>query len=83
MVAKLIKEQVILKEPKPYVWITNFGDYAVEYTLYVYINKIKFLPKIDATLKRTVLETCKQHGIDISTPRLIQRVGNTDNEIES
>ncbi|UCC58845.1 MAG: mechanosensitive ion channel [Candidatus Bathyarchaeum sp.] len=80
---KLTKEQVILKEPKPYVWITKFGDYAIEYTLYVYVNKIKLLPKIDATLKRTVLETCKQHGIDISTPRLIQRVGNTDNEIES
>jgi len=80
---KLIKEEIILREPKPYVWITNFGDYAVEYTLYVYINKIKLLPKIDAILKRTVLETSKQYGIDISTPRLIQRVGNTSNEIET
>jgi small-conductance mechanosensitive channel len=80
---KLIKKQVILKEPKPYVWITNFGDYAVEYSLYVYINKIKLLPKIDATLMRTVFDTCKQHEIDISTPRLIQRVGNTDSEIET
>lgn len=80
---KLIEEDVILKEPKPYVWVTNFGDYAVEYTLYVHINKIKLLPKIDAVLKRKVLELSKQNGIDISTPRLIQRVGNTDNEVET
>ncbi|MCZ2845577.1 MAG: mechanosensitive ion channel [Candidatus Bathyarchaeota archaeon] len=80
---KLIKEEVILKEPKPYVWITNFGDYAVEYTLYVYVNKIKLLPKIDAVLKRNVLEISKQHGIDISTPTLIQRVGNIESEIET
>ena len=63
-----------LKEPKPYVWITNFGDFAVEYTLYVFINQIKRIPEIDANLRRTVFETCKRHKIDISTPRLIQRV---------
>jgi len=64
----------VLKEPKPYVWITNFGDFAVEYTLYVFINQIKRIPEIDANLKKTVFETCKRHKIDISTPRLIQRV---------
>jgi small-conductance mechanosensitive channel len=80
---KLINEGIILKEPKPYVWITNFGNFAVEYTLYVYINKIKLLPKIDATIKRTVLETCKQNGIDISTPSLVQRVGNSNDDIET
>jgi small-conductance mechanosensitive channel len=79
---KLKKEEVILKEPKPYVWITDFGNFAVEYTLYVYINKIKLLPKIDATVRRVVLEVCKQNGIDISTPSLVQRVGNSDNDGE-
>lgn len=68
----------LLKEPKPYVWITNFGDFAVEYTLYVFTNQIKRLPELDAHLKRTVLETCKGHKIDISTPRLIQRVEGND-----
>ena len=64
----------VLKEPKPYVWITRFGDFAVKYTLYVFINQIKRIPEIDAKLKRAVLETCKRHEIDISTPRLIQRI---------
>ncbi|MFC1487562.1 mechanosensitive ion channel family protein [Thermoproteota archaeon] len=79
---KLTNEDFILNQPKPYVWITNFGNFAVEYTLYVFINKIKLLPKIDAKIKRIVLETCKQNGIDISTPSLVQRVGNTNGEID-
>jgi len=77
------KIEEVLKAPKPYVWITSFGDFAVEYTLYVFINQIRRLPEIDANLKRTVLETCKQHKIDISTPRLVQRVGNSNSEIET
>lgn len=80
---KLIKENFILSEPKPYVWITDFGNFAVEYTLYVYINKIMLLPKIDATVKRIVLETCKQNKIDISTPNLVQRVGDNNADIGS
>ena len=77
------KVEDVLKAPKPYVWVTNFGDFAVEYTLYVFTNRIERLPEIDANLKKTVLETCKQHKIDISTPRLVQRVGNSNNGIET
>lgn len=73
------KVEGVLKEPKPYVWITNFQDFAVEYTIHVFVNQIKRIPEIDANLKRTVLETCKQHGIDISTPRLIQRIESNNN----
>jgi len=72
----------VLKEPIHYVWITGFGDFAVEYTLYVFINQVKRIPEIDANLKKVVLETCKQHGIDISTPRLIRRADNKENEID-
>jgi small-conductance mechanosensitive channel len=74
------KLEGVLKAPEPYVWITRFGDFAVEYTLYVFINQIRRLLEIDANLKRAVLETCKRHKIDISTPRLVQRVENSNNE---
>jgi small-conductance mechanosensitive channel len=63
-----------LQNPKPYVWITDFQNFAVEYTLYVFINEIRRLPEIDANLKKIVLETCNQHGIDIVTPTLFRRV---------
>lgn len=67
------KVRGVLKEPKPYVWITKFQNYAVEYNLYVFINDIKRLPEIDAELHRKTLETCKEHKIDISTPLLLKQ----------
>ena len=64
----------VLKEPKPYVWITKFQNYAVEYNLYVFIKDIKRIPEIDAELHKKVLETCKAHKIDISTPFLLKQL---------
>ena len=66
--------QGVLAEPKPYVWITKFQNYAVEYTLYVFIRDIKRMPDIDADLHRKVFETCKQRRIDISTPLLLKQL---------
>ena len=68
------KVQRVLQDPKPYVWITKFQNYAVEYNLYVFISDIKGLPEIDAELHKTVLETCKEHEIDISTPLLLKQL---------
>jgi small-conductance mechanosensitive channel len=68
------KVQGVLKEPQAYVWITKFQNYAVEYNLYVFINDIKRLPEIDAELHRKVLKTCKENGIDISTPLLLKQL---------
>jgi len=68
------KVQGVLKEPKSYVWITKFQNYAVEYNLYVFLSDIRRLPEIDAELHRRVLETCRQHGIDISTPLLLKQL---------
>lgn len=66
--------QRILKDPMPYVWITQFQNYAVEYTLYAFISDIKGLPEIDAELHKSVLEACKKHKIDISTPMLLRQL---------
>lgn len=66
----------VLETPKPYVWMTNFKDYAVEYTLYVFISDIKGLPEIDAELYKAVLENCKEHKINISTPLLLRQIQN-------
>ncbi len=64
----------VLKDPTPYVWITDFQSYAVEYTLYAFIDEAKALPETDAKLHKQVLETCKEHKIDISTPLLLKQV---------
>ena len=72
--SRLVEMKDVLKKPDAYVWVTQFGNYAVEYTLYVFINEIKRMPQIDSNIKRTVLESCKQHGIDISTPTIIKSI---------
>ena len=69
---KLLESNNILKEPEPYVWITKLGNYAIEYTLFTFINDIKRLSEIDSDIKKIVLKTCKQNGIDISTPTIIR-----------
>jgi len=77
------KVEGVLKEPKPYVWVTNLLNFSVEYTLYVFISQIERLPIIDSNLRRTVLEVCRKHGIDLTTPNLIQSVGNKINNAYS
>jgi small-conductance mechanosensitive channel len=69
----------VLKEPGPYVWVTNLLNFSVEYTLYVFISQVKMLPIIDSNLKRTVLDVCRKKGIDLTTPNLIQSVDGKSN----
>ncbi len=64
----------ILEDPKPYVWINSFQNYAVEYRLYVFIKDIKHLPLIESELHKAVLDACKKNGIDIRTPLLHKEV---------
>jgi len=76
-----VKVEGVLKEPEPYVWVTNLLNFSVEYTLYVFISQIRMLPIIDSNLKRTVLDVCRQHGIDLATPSLIQSVDGKINTV--
>jgi small-conductance mechanosensitive channel len=78
---KLIKSDNILKDPKPYVRITEFANFAVEYTLYSFTRDIKRMAEIDANIMKTVLETCKQHEIDLSTPTIIRSLNDGENKI--
>jgi small-conductance mechanosensitive channel len=79
---KLIKNNDILKEPKPYVRITEFANFAVEYTLYVFTKEIKRMVEIDSNIMRTVLGTCKQRGIDLSTPSIIRSLKDGGDAVE-
>jgi small-conductance mechanosensitive channel len=62
----------VLKEPKPYVWITAFQNYAVEYTLFVFIRNLKRILEIDSAVRKSIYEVCALNDIDISTPNLIR-----------
>jgi len=64
----------VLDQPKPYVWINSFQNYAVEYRLYVFIKDIKNLPLIESELHKSVLDACKENNIDIRTPLLHKKI---------
>jgi small-conductance mechanosensitive channel len=68
----------VMEEPKAYIWITNIGSYAIEYTLYYYVENLKALNRIDAAVKRQVILTCAEYGIDLSTPSLIKSVSDSN-----
>jgi len=68
------KVNQVLEDPKPYVWINSFQNYAVEYRLYVFIKDIKDLPRIESELHKAVLDACKENKIDIRTPLLHKEI---------
>jgi small-conductance mechanosensitive channel len=49
----------------------------------VFISQIRMLPVIDSNLKRTVLDVCRKHGIDLATPSLIQSVEGKNTMVPS
>ncbi len=62
----------VLSDPNPFVWITEFQNYAVEYTLFVFIRNLKRILEIDSAVRKSIFEVCEREGIDISTPSLIR-----------
>ncbi|TRO46877.1 mechanosensitive ion channel [Candidatus Bathyarchaeota archaeon] len=66
------KVEGLLDDPEPYVWITEFQSYAVEYTLFVFINEPRRVQEIDANVRREIMKACDKYEIDLSTPTLIK-----------
>ncbi|MBL7168141.1 mechanosensitive ion channel [Candidatus Bathyarchaeota archaeon] len=64
----------LLDDPGPYVWITEFQNYAVEYTLFVFINEPRRVQEIDALVRREIMIACDKYQIDLSTPTLIKTI---------
>lgn len=62
----------LLDDPKPYVWITEFQSYAIEYTLFVFINEPRRVQEIDAKVRKEIMKACDKYEIDLSTPTLIR-----------
>ena len=62
----------ILPEPAPYVWITDFPNYAMEYTLFYYIGDTQRVQSIDAKVREAVFNEFDANGIDMSTPNLVK-----------
>ena len=62
----------LLSDPSPFVLVTDLKDYAVEYTLFVFINEPNRIIEIDSEVRKAVLIHCEKKGLDLSTPSLIR-----------
>ncbi|MHA1286718.1 MAG: mechanosensitive ion channel family protein [Candidatus Thorarchaeota archaeon] len=67
------KVELILWAPKPIVAITEFRNYAVEYTLFFFIREVKRMMLIDSQIRDAIYNTCKENNIEPSTPLIISR----------
>jgi small-conductance mechanosensitive channel len=67
------KVEKVLKAPEPHVFITDFQNYAVQYTLYYFLREVKRMPWIADEVREAVFKTCSDYGIDLSTPLLSKR----------
>ncbi len=62
----------LAERPEPYVWVTDFGNFAMEYTLYFFISDTRRTLELDSMVRDAVYAAFTEEGIDLSTPRLIR-----------
>lgn len=75
-------EEIKINRNKPFEWaLTNAGDYALEYTMWAYLDRIPNT-KVTATIRRHLMGTLYKinenvftasvaEGVDLSTPDLV------------
>ena len=68
--------EAISKDPTPTVQLTEFQNFAVEYTIYYTIQDISQIYKAESALRKNILTKAKKFGIDLRTPNLSQILPN-------
>lgn len=87
-------DEIKINKNKPFEWaMTNAGDYALEYTMWVYLDRIPNT-KVTATIRRHLMGTLYKvneavfaasviEGVDLSTPDLVNaRISHSENLAE-
>ncbi len=69
--------EYILEEPNPYVWVTDFQNFSMEYTLFYYLSDSKKILETDCLVRASIYSEFIKAGIDLTTPNLIQSVGKS------
>jgi small-conductance mechanosensitive channel len=62
----------LAETPEPYVWVTDLGNFAMEYTLFYFITDTRRTIELDSGVRDAVYTAFTEAGIDLSTPNLIR-----------
>ena len=68
------KVDMILEDPKPFVWVTDLQSFSMEYTLFYFIDDVMKIIKTDSGVREAVYDVLSEAGIDLATPNLIKTV---------
>ncbi len=64
----------IIKDPKPIAMVTSFGDYAINYKLRAFTDKVDLYFQIKSDLMENLQEMFYEEGVEIMTPwQLVKR----------
>ncbi len=72
------RTDLVLKEPKPFVFQTSLDDFYISYQLNAYIHEAGKQAKIYSDLHANIQDACNENDIEILSPHYrSQRDGNT------
>jgi small-conductance mechanosensitive channel len=58
----------LLEKPRPFVFLTQLGDFCVTYELNVHTGSAREMHALYAALHRNILDVFNEHGVQIMTP---------------
>ena len=69
LLATLVDQEGVLKNPKPFVLFEDFGDFALHFGLYFYTSNSFGDPKIKSALRYKINASFKENNIEIPFPK--------------
>ncbi len=77
LLAWLQEQPHVLADPPPDVWITGFGDSAVELTVQVWVRREEYIQARN-TLMTGIKQVLERHGVDIPFPQRVVHLRRMD-----
>jgi len=72
-----LKTEMILKEPKPFVYQTSLDDFYVSYQINAYTKEASRQARLYSILHQNIQDVCNERGIEILSPHYrAERDGN-------
>lgn len=65
----------VSREPPPFVWHRELGDFCVNYELNVHVRDAATIEKVRTELSRAVLDVFNEYGVQIMTPNYVADPG--------
>ena len=72
------KTSGILDDPKPYVLLTKFDNFALVYELRAYIDKPNQHITLQSEISRNVYDIFQANSLDLTTPIVLRKLGAED-----